>query len=334
MAYLGVIQARKLRQIYGHVLRGECSGALDAKDVAPPAARKARQMQPIQSNILLVGADHPTCQWLGLRALLQEQPDLHMLADVQRPAEALHIATDRRPDHILTDAAVSGMGLVPFVRQVRRTSPESRVVVIGTRETLRRDMLLQLMEQGARGYLLWEGLGGDVVVHCLALVREDELLVGQRAVLDDLLAAPERRSRPRGDEPALTDEERVALSLLIAGRIHAGRTVRWPRLVPRYCVKPHPHGYVPRLSASSGVPEIPIATEFTFRQARASRDAWTLISKPATERTCRWATPMAVSWLLSVSMARRTVRMQAAREARRRERPRPRATRHEGMERS
>jgi len=95
MAYLGVIQARKLRQIYGHVLRGECSGALDAKDVAPPAARKARQMQPIQSNILLVGADHPTCQWLGLRALLQDQPDLHMLADVQRPAEALHIATDR-----------------------------------------------------------------------------------------------------------------------------------------------------------------------------------------------------------------------------------------------
>lgn len=117
------------------------------------------------------------------------------------------------------------MGLVPFVRQLRRTSPESRVVVIGTRETLRRDTLLQLMEQGARGYLLWEGLGGDVVVHCLALVREDELLIGQRAVLDDLLAAPERRGRPCGDEPALTDEERVALSLLIAGRIHAGRTV-------------------------------------------------------------------------------------------------------------
>jgi len=68
-----------------------------------------------------------------------------------------------------------------------------------------------------RGYLLWEGLGGDTVVHCLALVGEDEMLVGQRAVLDELLAAPELRSHPRGDEPALTDEERVALSLLIEG---------------------------------------------------------------------------------------------------------------------
>ncbi len=174
-------------------------------------------MQPIQSNILLVGADPLTCQWLGLRALLQEQSDLHMLADVQRPAEALRIATGQHPDYVLVDAAVSGMGLVPLVRQVRCGSPASRVVVVGTKETLRRDTLLQLTEQKARGYLLWEGLGGDTVVHCLALVRQDDLLVGQRAVLEELLATPDRRSRPRGDEPALTDEERVALSLLIEG---------------------------------------------------------------------------------------------------------------------
>jgi len=170
-------------------------------------------MQPIQSSVLLVGADHVTCQWLGLRALLQEQPDLRVLADVTQTSEALRMTTDQHPDYTLIDAAVSGMGLVPFGRQVRRASPESRVVVIGTRETLRRDTLTQLTEQKVRGYLLWEGLGGDTVVHCLALVGEDEMLVGQRAVLDELLAAPELRSHPRGDEPALTDEERVALSL-------------------------------------------------------------------------------------------------------------------------
>jgi len=174
-------------------------------------------MQPIQSNILLVGADHVTCQWLGLRALLQEQPDLHMLADVQRPAEALHIATGQHPDYVLVDVAVSGKGLVPLVRQVRRGSPASRVVVVGTKDTLLRDTLLQLVELGVRGYLLWEALGGDAVVHCLALVREDELLVGPRAVLDELLAAPERRSHPRGDEPILTDDERAVLSLLVSG---------------------------------------------------------------------------------------------------------------------
>ena len=33
-----------------------------------------------------------------------------------------------------------------------------------------------------------------------------------------------------------------------------------------------------------------------------------MISKPATERTCRWAMPMAVSWLLTVSMVERKVR--------------------------
>ncbi len=174
-------------------------------------------MQPTQSSVLLVGTDHVTCQWLGLRALLQEQPDLRVLADVTQTSEALRLTTDQHPDHALIDAAVSGMGLVPLVRQMRRASPATWVVVVGTRETLRRDTLTQLTEQKVRGYLLWEGLGGDVVMHCLALVREDELLVGHRAVLEELLATPERRRRPRNDEPALTDDERAVLSLLVGG---------------------------------------------------------------------------------------------------------------------
>jgi len=174
-------------------------------------------MQPIQSSVLLVGADHVTCQWLGLRALLQEQPDLRVLADVTQTSEALRMTTDQHPDYTLIDAAVGGMGLVPLVRQVRRANPTSRVVVVGTRETLRRDTLLQLVELGVRGYLLWEGLGGDAIVHCLALMQEDDVLAGHRAVLEELLAVPERRHRPRGDEPALTDDERTVLTRLGEG---------------------------------------------------------------------------------------------------------------------
>jgi len=172
-------------------------------------------MQPEQYSVLLVSADHVTCQWLGLRALLREQPDLRVLADVRQASEALRIATDQHPDHVLVDAAVGGMGLVPLVRQMRRASPESQIVVVGATEALRRDTLLQLVEQGVRGYLLWEGLCGEAVVRCLATVREDDLLVEHRAILDELLAAPERRRQPRDDEPALTGDERAVLELLI-----------------------------------------------------------------------------------------------------------------------
>ncbi len=174
-------------------------------------------MQPRDSSILLVGADHVTCQWLGLRAFLSEQPDLHVLADVRHAGEALRIIADQHPDHVLVDDAVGGMGLVPLVRQVRRTSPESRRVVISTKEALRRDTLLQLTEQGTHGYLLWEGLSGEAVVRSLATMREDDLLVWHRAALDELLATPERRHRPRGDEPALTVDERAVLARLGEG---------------------------------------------------------------------------------------------------------------------
>jgi len=232
-----------------HVLRDQYSKGHAAEPSARqasshPLRRETEQMQPIHSSVLLVGADHVTCQWLGLRALLQEQPNLCVRADVTQASEALRMTTDQHPDHILIDAAVGGMGLVPLVRQVRRVSPPSRVVVVGTKDTLRRDTLLQLIEQGTRGYLLWEGLDGETVVRCLAVVREDNVLAGHRAVLDELLAAPERRSRPRDDEPTLTDDERIALSLLIeglrqeeiAGAMHlSGITVR--RMITRLRAK-------------------------------------------------------------------------------------------------
>ena len=140
-----------------------------------------------------------------------------MLADIEQATGAVRVATNQHPDHVLIDAAVGGIGLVPLVRQVRRVSPPSRVVVVGTKDTLRQDTLLQLIEQGTRGYLLWEGLDGETVVRCLAVVREDDVLAGHRAVLEELLAVPERRRRPRNDEPALTDDEQAVLSLLVGG---------------------------------------------------------------------------------------------------------------------
>jgi len=186
------------------------------EDVAPTAARKTGQMQPIQSSVLLISADHATCQWLGLHAFLHAEPDLCVLADRQQAAEIMQVVADQHPDYVIIDAAVGGIGLVPLVRQMRRASPASRIVVVGTKDMLRRDTLLQLIEQGTRGYLLWEGLDGETVTRCLALVREDDVLAGHRAVLEELLAAPERRQRPRNDEPILTDDERAVLSLLVS----------------------------------------------------------------------------------------------------------------------
>jgi len=201
-------------------------------------------MQPIQSSVLLIGADHVTCQWMGLRALLQAEPDLYVLADMQQATEIMRVVADQHPDHVVIDAAVGGIGLVPLVRQMHRASPPSRVVVVGTKDMLHRDTLLQLIEQGTRGYLLWEGLDRETVTRCLALVQEDDVLAGHRAVLEELLATPERRQRTRNDEPALTDDERAVLTLLIgdltpveiAARLHLSeRTVR--RLIAALCAK-------------------------------------------------------------------------------------------------
>ncbi len=161
------------------------------------------------ATVLLVSADH--VHWLGLHALLAEQPEMRLLDDVRQTAVAARIAAADHPDYIVADA--DGNGIVPLVRQCGRASPASRLVVVGAREALRHDQLERLIELGLRGYLLWEGLRREAVVRCLAAVRDDALFVADRAVTDELAAGPERRH----DEPVLDDEQRIVLALLTAG---------------------------------------------------------------------------------------------------------------------
>ncbi|HZS91000.1 MAG TPA: LuxR C-terminal-related transcriptional regulator [Chloroflexota bacterium] len=183
-----------------------------------PALPSDKEMVTVQltpSTVLLVGTNHIAN--LGLHALLVEQPGLNLLDDVQQPGVAVRIASRYRPDQIIVDAAVGGMGLVPFTRTLRNTSPTSRIVVVGTKDTLHRDTLRRLADLGVRGYLLWYRLSRDMVVLCLAVVLVDDLVVGHRAMLDELLMTSERPRTLRSDELALADNERTVLTLLAEG---------------------------------------------------------------------------------------------------------------------
>ncbi len=69
--------------------------------------------------------------WVGLRAILADWPEVHVIDDVQQRELALPIAARERPDLILVASDLAGMRLVPLVRDLRAASPDSQIVVLG-----------------------------------------------------------------------------------------------------------------------------------------------------------------------------------------------------------
>lgn len=68
------------------------------------------------TSVLLVRS--ATLNWAGLRATLQDWPEMHIVADVQRCQQAIQVASRERPDLIFTASDLPGIPPVPLIRDL------------------------------------------------------------------------------------------------------------------------------------------------------------------------------------------------------------------------
>jgi len=140
---------------------------------------------------------------------------------------ALKLAGTLRPDIILCDVRLKGSSGLDLCRQILERDPAAKVVLLSAYDD--EQYLFQAMRVGARGYLLKQITGEDLVRH-LERVAEGE------TVIDAGLAgrAVASAARIRGGEfwpgagLGLTQRESEVLALTVAGlsnRAIAGRLV-------------------------------------------------------------------------------------------------------------
>ena len=99
---------------------------------------------------LLVVDDHPVVRE-GLRAMLQAEPDLDVVADAGSGEEAVRLAAELSPDVVLMDLRMPGVDGVAATGQIV-AGGHARVLVVTTYDT---DAdILRAVEAGATGYLL------------------------------------------------------------------------------------------------------------------------------------------------------------------------------------
>lgn len=101
-------------------------------------------------RILLVD-DHPVVR-AGLRAMLDQQPDLEVVAEAADGDAAVAVTRRLQPDVVLMDIQMPGVDGIEATRLITALDPAPRVLILTTYDS---DAdILPAIENGATGYLL------------------------------------------------------------------------------------------------------------------------------------------------------------------------------------
>jgi two-component system response regulator NreC len=153
----------------------------------------------------------------GLRMLLEAQPDMEIVAEVESGKEALNKVRTFRPDVILMDIQMADMNGIEATRHIKEVVPETAVLAL----TMHEDdhYFFEMLQAGASGYLPKRAAADDLL-HAIRVVAHGEVFLypslAVRLVQDYL------KRQAAGDEPApegdLTGREQEVLVLIAEGR--------------------------------------------------------------------------------------------------------------------
>jgi len=153
---------------------------------------------------------------IGLRTILDAEPDLRVVGEASDAAEALTTVSRTRPDVVLMDVRMPAIdGLQATRLLLSRSAQPPRILVITTFEN--DDYVYDALRIGADGFLLKRARPEQIVDAVRVVARGDSLLFP---------ATIRRLARTHGSPrslsgTALTDRELDVLRLLAAGRSNA-----------------------------------------------------------------------------------------------------------------
>jgi len=167
--------------------------------------------------IRILLADDHTVVRDGLRALLERQPDMAVVAEARDGRESVRLAEEHAPDVVIMDIAMPNMNGIEATRRILATNPRAAVVILSMHQD--ESYVLRSLKAGAKGYLLKDSLRSDVLEAIRAVSQGRSYLTRKigRVLQEDYVRQMERRGLEDSYD-LLTDREREILQLAAEGR--------------------------------------------------------------------------------------------------------------------
>jgi two-component system, NarL family, response regulator NreC len=167
-------------------------------------------MQSKKFRILL--ADDHSVVRQGFRLILENQTDMEVVGEASNGREAVSIAESLQPDVVVMDVTMPELNGIEATRRIGELAPRSRVLAL----SMHKDSVYvrEILRAGAKGYLLKDAAGNDLLAAVRAVARGEGYL--SPAVSDAVLT--DYRKHVTNPIDLLTSREREVLQMIAEGK--------------------------------------------------------------------------------------------------------------------
>lgn len=164
---------------------------------------------------VLIADDHAVVRE-GTRQILEQEPDIQVLAEAADGDEAVRLASSTQPDVVIMDVSMPKVDGISATKQIKTQHPKIAVLVLSAYDD--DQFVFSLLEAGAAGYLL-KSVRGQELVEAIRAVHAGESVLHPavaRKVLNHFVPATGKSSRQRPAE-VLSERELDVLRLASQG---------------------------------------------------------------------------------------------------------------------
>jgi DNA-binding NarL/FixJ family response regulator len=197
-----------------------------------------------KARVLLVD-DHALLR-TGVAKIINQEPDLHVVAEADNGVEAIAAYERHQPDVTLLDLRMPVMEGVEAVRQIRARDPRALLIVLTTYD--RDDEISQALRAGAKAYVL-KDIAADELVDCIRKVLAGKTYIAPAAAVK--LAEGVTRVQ-------LTPREMATLRLLADGK--ANKEIANALDISERTVKTHLAHLFEKLGVTTRTEAVKVAT--------------------------------------------------------------------------
>jgi len=163
---------------------------------------------------ILLADDHALVR-RGVRLILDNEPDLTVVAEASDGAEAVDKARAEQPDLVILDIAMPRPTGLQAARELSLLRPDLRILILTMYDN--EQYLFEALKAGAAGYVLKSVADRDLAEACSAAMRDEPFLYP--GAISTLISNYLERAREGDSLPAraITDREEEILKLVAEG---------------------------------------------------------------------------------------------------------------------
>jgi len=158
---------------------------------------------------ILIADDHSVVR-TGLRTLLESHSGWQVCAEAADGREAVDKATKLKPEIAVLDIGMPVLNGVEATRRIHASSPHTEILILTMHES--DDLVVQVVEAGARGYILKDD-ADRVLIAAVDALRQHKHYFSTR--VSNAVDSPDH---PHSGRSRLTAREREILQLLAEGK--------------------------------------------------------------------------------------------------------------------